>query len=73
MAERVAIVEAGAERLDALRPLAEDWALRAALFEVIAHAKHAPYVHRAATELALAWSAAVSYLMGGRPPRAWMT
>lgn len=46
-----------ARSLEALRPLAEDWALRAALFEVIAHAKHAPYVHRAATELALAFEA----------------
>ncbi len=47
----------GARSLEALRPLAEDWELRAALFEVTARSKHAPYVHRAATELALAFEA----------------
>ncbi len=47
----------GARSLEALRPLAEDWELRAALFELTARAKHAPYVHRAATELALAFEA----------------
>lgn len=57
----------GARSLEALRPLAEDWTLRAALFEVAARAKHAPYVRRAATELALALEVVSPW--DGRPRR----